>query len=1002
MRGQLLVLVLLCSFGRGAIAQNGASIVMFPVGFEKPFEVEAGSKIIIRVTGMMPTDEPVVFSYSEPPGDAADVSPFWTKWTAFTTQGDGNFNFEVTVTKTQYFWAGRGSFLSWTFSNAEKISILSSVRISGSDLKLCPGKDDSETLIVKGSYASYQWYMDDVAIQGATGSSYKALSPGNYKVIVNDNGKNVSSNTVRVRNFAVSISGSLTESNALALKADGGSAFQWWSGLSADAMSIVSGATQPDLKVVLPDEQRWYAVEANIGNCIVRSVARPILKAYFEKPVVKINASRNSGGKICYGSLITASLENKYGSYQWTFNGEPFGTDSTTTFFDAGAVNVRVTPRYWNEISLISSTYNVTDVVTVSKPTLFADPQSQWYCKGTEITVHLLNEGISYEWFKSDDGEITDSDRVSPSGDALDVVMGERSLYLRVVGTSNGCSNFAELTLVNSNRMPISISGEKNIVPDLICDSTTPVKLRVSEDLQDLFTDFQWYRASNLDGSNPIKLEGETRFDLNTSNPGFYFVTAVPISCGAARVKSEAVQLLTYKQASFDIANSLGSDMICKGEKVLLSIADDQASDWINIKWYERKIISTSKGSKYTNLLVASTVQYSPTRFGVFTAVAENKKCPAAGQISSRPYTIRPSYNPSIIDASREPHAWYHAAYDSIPNFLYCPGDKATLRLWSSNMPDDYYSKDRFTFKWYKSLYNSDENYVLGDVIAGADGPTLDVVAEKSFWYTVEIVDKNNPGCIGYSQVAIVDTWVSNSPVISYERNGELCDDDDAVGIAVADAESKWKNVKWYRDGELLNEFDNRQVIFATKPGNYYFDASKENCPTIFLRSEVLTIKMFPIVEIAENDTCLFALPELGNYSYQWYKNGVEIDTKSLPWIFLKKDLEVSARYTVNVSNGKCAGTSAPYEWVIAGEAPAIYKQLRVYPNPSNGVFDIHLPENTPVKSVLLFDVQGTRLLNVFPADARSVDLTTSPSGVYILQFKFKDGSSISKKIVKH
>lgn len=74
---------------------------------------------------------------------------------------------------------------------------------------------------------------------------------------------------------------------------------------------------------------------------------------------------------------------------------------------------------------------------------------------------------------------------------------------------------------------------------------------------------------------------------------------------------------------------------------------------------------------------------------------------------------------------------------------------------------------------------------------------------------------------------------------------------------------------------------------------------------------------------------------------------------------------------------------------------------LNVYPNPSNGVFNIEMPQNIGNVSLEVFDVSGRIVLSEVLVKPQ-FDLSSFPSGIYIYRLGMTNGNSIQGLIEKH
>lgn len=76
---------------------------------------------------------------------------------------------------------------------------------------------------------------------------------------------------------------------------------------------------------------------------------------------------------------------------------------------------------------------------------------------------------------------------------------------------------------------------------------------------------------------------------------------------------------------------------------------------------------------------------------------------------------------------------------------------------------------------------------------------------------------------------------------------------------------------------------------------------------------------------------------------------------------------------------------------------------VQLYPNPTNGIFTIGYNNNNDVIDYIVIDDirSGKQLKKIYPqSNTFEIDLSKEQNGVYIVKIKFKDGKTISKKVI--
>jgi len=115
----------------------------------------------------------------------------------------------------------------------------------------------------------------------------------------------------------------------------------------------------------------------------------------------------------------------------------------------------------------------------------------------------------------------------------------------------------------------------------------------------------------------------------------------------------------------------------------------------------------------------------------------------------------------------------------------------------------------------------------------------------------------------------------------------------------------------------------------------------------------------------------------------QWYKNGVVIDGAT----GTQFEVQESANYTVQVSNGACTVSSEI-------DVDLTTDVIQVFPVPTDGKVNLILPPavNASLKGISLYDVRGVNIVETSPNQAllsneiKTLDLSNLSTGVYLLQ----------------
>lgn len=961
--------------------------IVSPEGLTFPYEVSPGTEVTVQwyyfdeaPTGIFTYNEEPVF-----PGFGTD--PAWTQNTGFVDNGDGTFNYSFNVNEPTWIWGGYfASFLgSWTYSEVFAIGIASSVVINFEDGIVCGDGTGEEVLSVEGTYDSYQWYMDNVLIEGANDATYTASAAGTYKVEVTAAGEILFSNVLNLTNVEISIEGEYVQDDA-DLTITGTAEFdsyQWMSGASADALSPIDSETNQTIVVTLTEDITFYALEGTVDGCSITSEARAASISLFITPAIILTADSNEFGNVCSETEINMAIENIYASYYWTRDGSNAWNDqpimSISQNYQSGTYRVEVSPMGWPEIFIVSETVSAT-YFEVADPELFVAEQGP-YCPDSEINIVLSDEGYDYIWYVHSEWTPTEDDIVIVDGTTLTLTFTEQT-YVTVEASFEGCTSKSNTTLnAAADDTPYIQLVDWN--EEYMCTDSVS-EIQVPSWSVDNYTNFQWYE--DVDGTLEL-IDGATDPIYSATSTGIYSITADLNACPGLGVASNTVEILSYLDREIYIyANA---ENLCVGDVTNLNISG--LNNWQDLQWFEETITIGSGGYEESFIPMIGAGNSSPqevTEFSSYIVKGRHVSCPTGLKVSSNVVDIRPTLNPTItVDPDYGITSWKPAiAFDSIATYRYCMDEPVAMSI-----PDDYDA-----YAWHKELYAGDDDYALGNQIDGANTSMIDAAADAGAeWFTV-VVELD--GCVGYSDPVLIDTWVFSTPAIASYGNNELCEEGDSALMRIA-FQGNYEEIRWRLDGEIIEGADN-DSIWGTEPGEYVVDVRREECPQFWLTSGIGPTLTFLQAEILENEDVIYAMPELGFYTYQWYLDGEPIESPTdTPWLLNKVDM-ADGVYTVDVTNNTgCTSTSEGFIWNTTGIEELYDAQLVIYPNPTHNQFQIGGIEVAEIETLRIYDISG-KLIDAQNTVQTTVRVDHLLPGIYFAQLQFENGVSITRKVV--
>ncbi len=983
-----LYLILFSIFGITAAHAQSFTIVS-PEGLTPPYEVAPGTEVTFRYDYFFEAPT-AVFTHTEyPVFPDFGTDPLWSQYNDYTDNGDGTFNVTVTINEHVWVWGGFFSpFISqWSYTEILEINIASGVVISGDDLLLCDDGTEIETLSVEDTFASYQWYMDGVAIDGATGQTYDASAPGAYYVQVEHEGEMVNSNTLNLSYVEISLIGALTGDNTgIILTTDEGmDTYQWLSGTDPEALANIPDANASTYTADLTSTYTYYAVEATLNGCTITTEARPVVEALFIVPDITVSADTNAYDVVCEGTPVTFATSDNYSTYHWLRDGfDAYNSTNSITVnqnYQQGSYSVEVTNEEWPEIVLTSESLEMA-YLDVIQPQILGIPSFSQFCPGEELTAILADEGYAYTWYLHDGfNDYSEEDLLDVQGSTYSFTF-DSAVYLTVVGEFNGCESSRQLFMDSYANSSLFLSID-NWDQSYLCPDSS-VTLFIPAWAAGDYEDFQWFES--VDGTLEV-IPDATDLSYLVTTPGSYYAQGTVSACPSIQILSSEKVIYDYTERELYIwAND---ETLCAGEETTLNISSGFA--WNNIQWFEEIIEIGSMGYEedFSPIIGAGAeTTQTVSEFNSYLVKAKHNSCPNGIKTTSNIINIRPRVNPNVFpDPNYGIESWRPAPYDSIATYVFCANEPVQLNLESETEYDSY--------NWYTTFYTGDDDYELGNPIAGANQSMVDIIAEGVDWYTAEV---DSAGCIGYSDPILIDTWVFQAPTVTSYNNAEICEEGDSTLLHIS-FPGDWAYIEWFDVYDPVPD-SNNDTLWVTNPGSYTVTAYPSICPEFGFSSGVGVEVDYLIAEIQEDAEYIYALPFYGFYDYQWYFNGEPIEGDPNPWTLTKANL-MPGEYTVKVTNPEpCSAISEPYVVIDTPTNEPSGSSIRMYPNPTSGEVFIDSPDAGLFESVKVFNMQGKLIRKT---DARNekirIDLSGESTGLYLFEIILTDGSKISKKI---
>jgi PKD repeat protein len=319
----------------------------------------------------------------------------------------------------------------------------------------------------------------------------------------------------------------------------------------------------------------------------------------------------------------------------------------------------------------------------------------------------------------------------------------------------------------------------------------------------------------------------------------------------------------------------------------------------------------------------------------------------------------------------------------------FCNGDSIILSV---------YHDTNYTYQWLLD----------GTGLTNADSSKL--VAMFSGNYSVKVTNSIG-NCLTTSAGTIVTTKeLPVKPIIGSDNWHEGdCPGINPVKISVNQAVSEY-SYQWYRDDVPLSSSTLPYLEGFLKQGDYTLKADLSGCGSLSDKFSIVYQNAPEAPQIiAKGPTVWYLLCNNTNaVSYKWYYNGNLISGANNYMYVANQKL---GKYNVSISNDKGCFTMSDTITIPIGttgiEDVYPFAGLKIYPNPSLGLFTIEMDNNIFGELMIdIFDQNGTKALNIkFEKTTEhfmcQIDLSGQSKGMYIINLAIKEYTATRKLIVE-
>jgi PKD repeat protein len=427
-------------------------------------------------------------------------------------------------------------------------------------------------------------------------------------------------------------------------------------------------------------------------------------------------------------------------------------------------------------------------------------------------------------------------------------------------------------------------------------------------------------------------------------------------SKGNCSTTSSVVAIIVRNAPVAPYISSGESKLLCQGDSVLLSVTNTTGYS------YQWKLNGGGVG--------VNSNQYAAKNSGKYTVVVSNSNGCSVSSTNEVPVVVNPL---PVVGA---------ISLDGKKKF--CTGDSVTLSVPSST---------GYFYSWKDA----------DGPITGAEKNSLTAI--RSGKYQLEV--SNSYGCKVTTEAVTVE--VGQTPLKPAIDPGNYtegkCIGETPVRLSV-DAPVTGYTYLWYRNGTPIKTAPFIEGFL--EKGQYYVEAQTGECTkvsgSVNVGSEDAPPK--PIIN-AKGPTVWYLISSITNAAmYKWYYNGKLIPGAEEYLYIADQKL---GKYNVSISNDKSCFTISDTITIPSGitgiEDTDPFTGLKIYPNPTTGLFTIEMDNNIFGELIIdIFTQNGSKTLNIkFDKTTEhfssQINLSGQSKGMYLINLSI-DKFKATKKIL--